>query len=283
MNKRTALIVTLISAMLIFCLAGCSEDGAPVNNGDPNNELKIEFGRTVIDSSECRESIAVKVTNTSELAATDVMLDVIPYDADGNIIEFGEDDPGTEDGRIGKATNTLSIDCIMPGETTGCFDFGFYELKNVPDHIDVQLMSVSWRDPDKIEGGDVILEDYSYSIGSEEICLTLKNETDYDYDINDPLGKHTLNVIIIAFDEDDNITGGTFASVNARLDAGDEVTTAEYVDAEYIRGIPAARVEVYLERYDVRDDAQVTYFDDEGNELTEEEYLRYLEDKEQDQ
>lgn len=270
--------VTALCLVMCMCvLGGCSQLNEIKDKIDPAKDLSVEYGWTVKDTSPHSETIGVVVTNNGEKAATDIEVMITPYDADGNVITYKEGDPGMENGGTPSANHTWMISTIMPGEKKAVCDYGFEDLKEAPDHIDATIKTVKWKDPAKIPEGDVTVTDYSYVPGSDYAYVTLKNTTEYDYDVDDLLLLYMLNLEFIGYDSEGRIVGADHGTVQY-LAAGAEEGVELYLDGT-LAGTGAETVEVFTSRDDFDPDVNATYYDMNGKEYTKEDVLKYLEEK----
>lgn len=239
--KRLLTVICL--GLCIFAISGCSKVDEIKDTIDPGSKLSLDFGWTVLEENPNESPVGIVVTNNSDKVATNVTFQVTPYDADGNEIEYSEGDPGYESGRDVKMAHTGWIGRIMPGEKAGTYDAGFSDLKNVPDHIEVTIREAKWVDPSEFAEGTVTVEDYSYAPGDEVAYVTLKNTTEYDFDINASDGSPWMNLNFIGYGADGKIVGADFGTVQY-LAAGAEEKMEILLDGG-LAGAGAETVEIY--------------------------------------
>ena len=271
----------LLTALILLCaaalLTGCGS--AVVDNITGNKDaLQVEFTAMESTDPEFVSPTAVVVTNTGDKTAKDVEVTIYTYDADNKQLVYNEDDPATADGAFGPITDMKIIDRIEPGESFGFCFYGFYGIGRVPDHVDVQVSNVSWASPEESSEGTVTLLDYDFYQASNSASFTLRNDTDFDYDVEDPIGDHSLWVNFIERDSDGRIVGGSPTTIQY-LPANSEKTIDTYLDSDQLSGLSYDKIEAYVDRYDVDPNVQQTFYDEEGNTYTREEYEEYLKSK----
>ena len=102
-----------------------------------------------------------------------------------------------------------------------------------------------------------------------------KSEVLYRFDAFDPKDWTIVRGMPEWRIERNRIVGGSPVTVRF-LAAQSEETVEEYLDEEYLMDLSYDRIEAYVERYDVDPDLPQTFYDEEGNEYTREEYEEYL-------
>lgn len=241
---------------------------------DPTKDLSVDYGWIVNGSSPREEAVGIVVTNNGDKAATNVGVLITPYDADGNVLSFSEDDPGYGSG---SSLRTVIINTILPGEKAAVLDDGFIDFKDAPDHIGVTISSVQWKNPEKLPAGSVDIEEFSCEPWSDVAYVKLKNNTENIYDVEDKLMVNLLNIVFISYDADGKIVGADMETVQY-LGAGEESTVEMHLDGT-LNGDGAETVEAYVFRDDFDPNNDDIYTDSEGNEYTTEEVIQYLEEK----
>lgn len=233
MKKITNIILMLC---LIACMAGLSSCGGsgPKPSGDAK-DLSVEYGWTVKDTDPHEETIGAVITNNSDKVATNVLATVVPYDASGKVIEYTEDDPATSEGASGQAlhANDIGTLTILPGESVGMSDWGFDDLAAAPDHIEVIVESVEWKDASEADTGSVTVTDYDYKMGADTISVSLRNDTDTDFDITAPELERQLYIVIVGYDSAGKIVGaddGFVTSLGAHSEGTAEVSLNGFLE-----------------------------------------------------
>lgn len=243
--KRLLTVICL--GLCIFAISGCSKVDEIKDTIDPGSKLSVDFGWTVLEENPNESPVGIVVTNNGDKVATDVEILVTPYDVDGNAIEYTEGDPGYENGGSIKMAHTLMIGTIMPGEKAATIDMGFFDLKNVPDHVDVSIRSANWKDPSELTEGTVTVEGCRYAPGDEYAYVTLKNSTEYDFDVNAGGNSPWMNVFFIGYDADGKIVSGIYGTVQY-LAAGAEEEVEIIPDGD-LTGAGAETVEAFADAY----------------------------------
>ena len=274
MMKKKAYITAIRLLTFMLSLSGCAQLEQAKNAIDPTKDLSVDYGWIVNDSSPREEAVGIVVTNNGDKAATNVSVLITPYDADGNVLSFSEDDPGYGSG---SSLRTVIINTIMPGEKAAVLDDGFIDFNNAPDHIGVTISSVQWKNPEKLPAGSVDIEEFSCEPWSDVAYVKLKNNTENIYDVEDKLMVNLLNIVFISYDAAGKIVGADMETVQY-LGAGEETTVEMYLDGT-LNGDGAETVEAYVFRSDFDPNNDDIYTDSEGNEYTTEEVIQYLEEK----
>lgn len=274
-RKYRTLLLVLGLAACMLALGGCSKVDEVKDKLDPASKLDVEYGMTVIDADEPNQTIGIVVTNNSDKVATDVVLKITPYDAEGEMMNSNE----AAEGDYSPAIQDAVIPYIQPGEKSATvFDY-FYNLDKAPDHVEVEVKGVEWKDSSELPEGDVTITDFSYTPGSDVAYVSLKNTTGFTYDINDLLQQYWVNVNVIGYDEEGKIVGGDFGSVQY-LGPDSETSEEMYLDGKLSK-TDAVTFEAYVDRIDFKPESGTTYYDKNGKEYTAEEVEEYYRNKNQ--
>lgn len=281
MRKRSAiLLISILCLMLclaacVLALGGCSKVDEVKDLIDPASKFDVDYGMTVIDADDPNQAVGIVVTNNSDKVATEVVLKITPYDAEGEMMNSNE----AAEGDYSPAIQDAVISYILPGEKSGTVYDNFYNLDKAPDHVEVEVKDVEWKDSSELPEGDVTITDFSYNPGWDGGYATLKNTTAFTYDINDLLMIYWVNLNVIGYDADGKIVGGDYTSVQY-LGAGSE-TTEEMTYNGKLPKTDAVTFEAYVERNDFKPDPNTIYYDENGKEYTAEEVEEYYRNKNQ--
>lgn len=208
MKKSIICIVCLIIGLLI--LPGCTIAGTT-----SADDLSIEYGMTLDSGGQRSDSTGIVITNNSDKAAVGVEVKYIPYDENGEQIVLEEGDPASSY-MSGKAEGGRQFGTIMPGESVA-EAFSISEncgIRKAPDHFEVKVIRVGWKDPESLEDkgdSEIKLSDINYDNGLEEVHMTIRNDTEFDYDNTDPMSGHDLSINAVFRDADGKIIGGDVA------------------------------------------------------------------------
>ena len=274
-RKYRTLLLVLGLAACMLALGGCSKVDEVKDLIDPASKLDVDYGMTVIDADEPNQTIGIVVTNNSDKVATDVVLKITPYDAEGEMMNSNE----AAEGDYSPAIQDAVISYILPGEKSATvFDY-FYNLDTAPDHVEVEVKGVEWKDSSELPEGDVTITDFSYTPGSDVAYVSVKNTTGFTYDINDLLQQYWVNVNVIGYDEEGKIVGGDFGSVQY-LGPDSETSEEMYLDGKLSK-TDAVTFEPYVNRIDFQPDPGAIYYDKNGKEYTAEEVEEYYRNKNQ--
>ena len=273
MKRNRTLIMMLCAAVCILALCGCSKAEEVKSMFDPGSKLDIEYGMTVLDADSQDETIGIVVTNNNDKAASSVMLKLTPYDAEGNVMTYSEG--GSEAGS--SAEILLEISYIMPGEKAGLVVDDIPDLERSPDHVDVTVDDCKWLDESKVPEGDVAITDFVFNAEENSAVVSLKNTTDFTYDLNDLLGVYTLSVGVIGYDAEGRIVGGDSSAIEY-LGPDSEITEELYFGGKLDR-TEAVTYEPYVKRDDFIPDPATKYYDSNGKEYTAKEVEEYLENR----
>jgi uncharacterized protein YuzE len=259
----------------MLALGGCSKVDEVKDLIDPASKFDVDYGMTVIDADEPNQTIGIVVTNNSDKVATDVVLKITPYDAEGEMMNSNE----AAEGDYSPAIQDAVISYIYPGEKSATVYDNFYNLDKAPDHVEVEVKSVEWKDSSELPEGDVTITDFSYTPGSDVAYVSVKNTTGFTYDINDLLQQYWVNVNVIGYDEEGKIVGGDFGSVQY-LGPDSETSEEMYLDGKLSK-TDAVTFEPYVNRIDFQPDPGAIYYDKNGKEYTAEEVEEYYRNKNQ--
>ena len=272
-RKYRTLLLVLCLAACMLALGGCSKVDEVKDLIDPASKFDVDYGMTVIDADEPNQAVGIVVTNNSDKVATDVVLKITPYDAEGEMMNSNE----AAEGDYSPAIQDAVISYILPGEKSATvFDY-FYNLDTAPDHVEVEVKGVEWKDSSELPEGDVTITDFSYSPGADTAYVSLKNTTSFIYDIDDLLHSYWVNINIIGYDDEGKIVGGDFSSVQY-LGANSE-TSEQLILEGKLSKTDAVTFEAYVERNDFKPDPNTIYYDENGKEYTAEEVEEYYENK----
>ena len=272
-RKYGTLLLVLCLAACVLALGGCSKIDEVKDTLDPGAKLDVDYGMTVIDADEPNQTIGIVVTNNNDKVAADVTLEITPYDAEGNVMNSNEVSEGDYDPAVQEAL----IPYIQPGEKSAAvFDY-FYNLDKAPDHVEVEVKSVEWKDSSELPEGDVTITDFSYSPGADTAYVSLKNTTSFIYDIDDLLHSYWVNINIIGYDDEGKIVGGDFSSVQY-LGANSE-TSEQLILEGKLSKTDAVTFEAYVDRNDFKPEPNMIYYDENGKEYTAEEVEEYYRNK----
>ena len=272
-RKYRTLLLVLCLAACMLALGGCSKVDEVKDLIDPASKFDVDYGMTVIDADEPNQAVGIVVTNNSDKVATDVVLKITPYDAEGEMMNSNE----AAEGDYSPAIQDAVISYIHPGEKSATVYDNFYNLDKAPDHVEVEVKSVEWKDSSELPEGDVTITDFSYTPGSDVAYVSVKNTTGFTYDINDLLQQYWVNVNVIGYDEEGKIVGGDFSSVQY-LGANSE-TSEQLILEGKLSKTDAVTFEAYVERNDFKPDPNTIYYDENGKEYTAEEVEEYYENK----
>ncbi|MBQ6621999.1 MAG: hypothetical protein IJH75_04120 [Mogibacterium sp.] len=274
MKKRVVILILMIGVMLVF-LPGCSGAGGSGGKGD----LQLEYGYTVNPDLEVGSSMGIVVTNHGDKAATGVQVTVYAYDVDDKLMVYDEDDPATEAGAFGTVSDFYDLGTILPGESAAFAGYGYEgTLSEMPDHVKAEVTSVKWKDPAEV-GPRVTLVDDDYTRGAEVVHATIRNDTEVEFSMWDPQLSHVLTYVIIARDADGKVVGGQNYTIERFPPNTEDTVTIPLWDDPFA-GLPVESVETYLHRLDQDADGvqKITYYDEEGNEISEEEFMELNEE-----
>jgi hypothetical protein len=277
LRKYRTLLLVLCLAACMLALGGCSKIEEVRDTLDPASKLDVDYGMTVIDADAPDLTIGIVVTNNSDKVATRLELELKPCDAEGEVISV----KGAKEDEYKPATQIIEVPYVMPGEKAGALANDFFDVAEAPDHMDVTIKNVEWKDVSEIPEGDVTITDFSYTPGTDLAYASLKNTTGFTYDINDLLQQYWVNINIIGYDEDGKIVGGDFCSVQY-LGPDSETSEEVYLDGKLSK-TGAVTVEPYVQRIEFQPESGATYYDNNGKEYTAEEVEEYYKNKNQNQ
>lgn len=121
-RKYRTLLLVLCLAACILTLGGCSKVDEVKDLIDPASKFDVDYGMTVIDADDPNQAVGIVVTNNNDKVATEVVLNITPYDAEGEMMNSNE----VSEGDYSPAVQEALIPYIQPGEKSATVYDNFY-------------------------------------------------------------------------------------------------------------------------------------------------------------